>query len=97
MDMVTPGSAISARLSRNTGVTPGEHQSCTAPGARVSVEMGEAAGPLSVSDSEDMPGGSLLIPSLETAEDLGDFEHLLCSIMETRVERCLWCTHHRLY
>lgn len=34
------------------------------------METGEAAGLLSVSGSEDLEGGSLLIPSLETAEDL---------------------------
>lgn len=52
--------------------------------------MGEAAGPLSVSDSEDLAGGSLLIPSLETAEDLGDFGHLLCSIMGGKGAQQFW-------
>lgn len=39
-------------------------------GTWISVETGEVAGLLSVSGSEDLEGGSLLIPSLETAEDL---------------------------
>lgn len=47
--------------------------------------MGEAAGPLSVSNSEDLAGGSLLILSLELAEDLGAFGHVICSAMGGKV------------
>lgn len=53
---------------------------CLQTGTRVSVEMREAAGPLPASDSEGLAEGCLLTPSLETAEDLGDFAQLLCNI-----------------
>lgn len=47
--------------------------------------MGEAAGPSSVSDSKDLAGGSLLILSLELAEDLGAFGHIICSTIGGKV------------